>query len=206
MIPFVNILVAMVAASPDEEASASYLAAREGMVLEYAFSSGGGRKVVVSSTSKRKDGTVVVHEEIKDKKRVPFASWCVRENGVFLLESRVGKYSPELCELQLPLKKGARWTSKASVIDRGSGFELNDSRKFQVVGNEKIKTDAGEFMTVCVEYEGLAAGGVGRGKTWYAKEIGVVKTETSVMVVTAKVPEVHTMILKSISVPKNGER
>jgi hypothetical protein len=207
MIPVTLIQSILLTVAPvPSEPPAPYLAMREGTTLTYEFSSGGGRTLVVSSVARKKDGTYVVQEEIRDKEKVPFVTWCVREEGLYLVDSRVGKYTVELCELKLPIKVGVQWTSKSTLKARDSGFELDASKAFKVVSFEKIKTPAGEFETLYLESEGRAAGGSGPGKSWYAKGIGVVKTETSTFITNAKKPIVQTMTLKSISIPKNSDR
>lgn len=118
-----------------------------------------------------------------------------------MLESSLGKYSPPRCDLKFPFKVDDKWTSKSTILIKAD-LEFDASQAYRVVGTETLKTKAGEYEAVCVEYEGTGVNMTSRSKVWYSKAIGIVRSESTVQVVSSKKPDTITMTVKVVAIPK----
>jgi hypothetical protein len=98
------------------------------------------------------------------------------------------------------MKKGDRWTSK-STLKTISGFEVDVSQKYHVVGAETIKTSVGELETVRLEYERDIANPGTPIKVWYAMGIGMVKAEHISAPTIKSKPELQITTIKSFTLP-----
>lgn len=116
----------------------------------------------------------------------------VRDDGVFVKETYqkikvllfINKeskfsYNELLPRFKYPIVQGQSWEWK--------GMEINDEEqnnlevKTKVVGQEQIKTDAGEYNALKVVTEIESSSGTKNKVTeWLAKEIGIVKSEIEI--------------------------
>jgi hypothetical protein len=97
----------------------------------------------------------------------------VKADGVYRIKAKEDKLDPPVKVLQLPAKKGDKWT-----INSKMGTQTIKGELTVVNDKEIVKTPAGEFPTVFVEGKDMDfAGSKTTVKLWFAKDRGIVKEE-----------------------------
>jgi hypothetical protein len=97
----------------------------------------------------------------------------VKADGVYRVKAKDDKLEPPVKVLQLPAKKGDKWTVNSKMGNQTIKGELTI-----VNDKEMVKTPAGEFPTVFVEGKDMDfAGSKTTVKLWFAKDRGIVKEE-----------------------------
>lgn len=165
----------------------------------YEFSNGGTRTIRIAK-SEVKDGAVVVtlDEEMRDKKLLYYNTIIITSSGVYQLRRRGDTFDTPKLELKLPFKNERTWEWEQDVLrkDDESGAEFKEHAVYKAVGAEEVNVPAGKFVTIKVDVS-CATGLVKTQYTvWYARGVGMVKTQFNEGSLYAKQRKVD-MVLKS---------
>lgn len=114
----------------------------------------------------------------------------VKKDGVYLVSTSLG--SPESPVMLMPasVKPGTVWDYSYELTTSGGG-KMSFKGKARALQNESLKVAAGTFDTLLVsetaEMNNAGTKGTVSSKTWYAKDIGVVKMKMEVKDQTGKI-------------------
>lgn len=128
-------------------------------------------EVLVSGTEKYNNEDCTKVDTIVNGKVVASELYSIKPDGVYRVKVKDDKIDPPVKILMTPPKKGESWDVKSKVGTQ------TVSGKFKIVEvGEKITVPAGTYDAVLVEGVDLdIAGTKTTVKTWYAKNVGVVK-------------------------------
>ncbi len=105
----------------------------------------------------------------------------VSEEGIHLIEVKEQALAQKVVALPAKIEIGATWPIDQKLMD-SNGNDVLTKAVQKVVGQEKIKTEAGEFDCIVVTMEGTLTPQDGKnkatpvsGKAWYAAGVGPVK-------------------------------
>jgi hypothetical protein len=110
---------------------------------------------------------------------------AVRKDGVYTVENAGREVTPAQLELPADPQAGYDWSGSSSFFLPG-GQKVSQQTKLNVVGQQKVKTKAGEFDALVVKVKGTLDM---EGKKspvdmtyWYVRDMGPVKVEFSSVV------------------------
>lgn len=141
--------------------------------------------------SKAEEGTQVCEVKSVDKDTVTIQvkrsgaledlgteEFLVKKDGIYLVSTLKGKPDAPVMQMPAKLEVGTVWDYNFPLSGEG-GSKMTLSGKARVEAQEKVKVVAGEFDTIRVSetanLDNNGAKATVSMKTWYAKDIGVVK-------------------------------
>ncbi len=104
----------------------------------------------------------------------------LREDGLYTVKLYGSAIDPPQMEIPSDFRPGKSWTSKGAItLPNGQKTELNNTWK--VVGEEKLKTKAGEFAAMRIDGGGSMTTAGQKLKVafkgWFVKGVGAVRIE-----------------------------
>ena len=170
--------LAMTASAPaaDEFKDSPYYPMQEKATWTYKA---GDSKFQLRVARHEKVGTTMCAriETVQDGKVVGSEDVFVRDEGVFRLASDDKVINPAVMILKLPPKPAEIWTID-SKADTAAGTESLKGTFAE--NNEEVTVPAGNYKAVVVACEDLDANGAKYSfKTYYAKDVGMVKQDIS---------------------------
>jgi len=173
---FVTALLAAVLAAPvpKEKAKASYFPMREGDKWVYVQD---GKEVTEEVTKVAdKNGEVRVTKAYTGSRRTWDLEYLVKDGVAYQAKAGPFSYDPPIRRVDLDLKPGAKWESKAPLTPG----VIAESGEMVAGEPEEVEVPAGKFQAVPVvftvtEWDGKRLPKPTVSTCWYAEGVGLVK-------------------------------
>lgn len=154
---------------------------------------------VQTTVLKTSDDGSATFERTRDGALAAVGSDVVKidDKGVTVISVSIGKLDKPSLELPSKLSVGSTWTSTSSI--KTETESIKSSGTYKVVGDEKIKISAGEFVARKVVFTGTTDSskghGTAKGTYWFVKDMGAVKTEMT-QTIAGQPPQSFVLELK----------
>jgi hypothetical protein len=160
-------------APPTEKGLPDWYPLKPGMKWTYDLDPGNGRKIRVTNQItgiETIDGKPLARLETIINGRVAGTQHLLSTpEGVFRYRMSGAEVAPPVCFLKYPVKEGETWDAESTIGPQQLKMSFKSARQ------EDVVLPAGKFKAVSVAFENNMDGFQLKTRSWYARDIGMVK-------------------------------